>query len=90
MTRDQLRIKDVGQALDKLDRQWPRLKELRDSKEHILGPTMNAPAGTHYLGESVADLQPGGGVEYLVHVEHMEMAIDEPYNTLCELLDVAS
>ena len=90
MKRDWLKIKGVAQALDKFDRQWPRLKELRDSEEHVLGPAMNAPARIHYLGESVVDLQPGGGVEYIVHVEYMEMAIEELYEALCELLDAAS
>ncbi len=87
MARDRLKIEEARQALDKLDRQWPRLKELRDSEEHILGPALDAPAGINYFDEFVADLQPGGGVEYLAHARHMGTAINELHAALHKSLD---
>ena len=86
----QLKIQEAGQALDEFDKQWPRFKKLRDLEEHVNGPDLNAPAGIHYLGNSVADLQGGGRVEYIVHVEYMETAINKLHEDLCRLLDAVS
>lgn len=88
MTHQRLKIGEAKQLLDEFDRQWPGLKQLRDTEEHVLGPFMNAPAGIHYLGKSVAYLQPGGGVEYIVRAEDMEAAISKLHQDLCQLFEV--
>jgi hypothetical protein len=86
MTREKLQIQAAADALDLFDQRWPRLKELRNLEEHVIGPTMNQPAGIWYFQEFVADLQNGGKVNYIVHVIDMEPDVEQLYHALCGLL----
>lgn len=88
MVRERLQIKEAGQALNEFDKRWPRLKDLRDSEEHVTGPSLDAPAGIWYFGNSVADLQ-AGSVEYIIRVEDAKPSINKLHQTLHELLAVA-
>ncbi len=80
-THKRLHIEETGQALDEFDRRWPRLKELRNSEEHVTGPSLDAPAGVWYFNNSVVDLQ-GGNVEYIIRVEDARLAINKLHEAL--------
>lgn len=86
MLRNRARLDAASTALFEFDGAWPRLKELRDSEEHILGPGRRPPLGIWYFGEFAADLKPGGNVEYVAHAEQMMPAIDRLYEQICVLL----
>lgn len=86
MTRDKLQIQLAGDALAQFDARWPRFRELRNDEEHVLGPSVNPPAGIWYFQAFVADLQDGGKVEYMIHVMDMEADIEELYQALCQIL----
>lgn len=86
MLRDRASVGAAGVALSEFDREWPRLKELRDTEEHILGPGVSPPNGVWYFGEFAADLKAGGDVEYIVHAERMIPAITRLYQGICALL----
>lgn len=86
MLLDRAHVSAAGTALLEFDREWPRLKELRNKEEHILGPGVSPPNGIWYFGEFAADLKTGGHVEYVVHAERMMPAITRLYQQICALL----
>jgi hypothetical protein len=86
MARDRLHIEAAEHALLQFDEAWPRLRELRNLEEHVLGPTLDAPAGIWYFSQFVADLRRDGGVEYVAHVERMDQAVEQLYQALCAML----
>jgi hypothetical protein len=86
--RDNLRIDSMRPALEKFDARWPRFKELRNSEEHILGPSGRHPLGIWYFRHAVVDLQPFGKVEYIIHIESMEPSVNELFDAIQEALAV--
>ncbi|HRQ39283.1 MAG TPA: hypothetical protein PLD25_15355 [Chloroflexota bacterium] len=84
--RDRLRQDSIRPALERFDTRWPRFKELRNSEEHILGPSGHYPLGIWYFRHAVVDLQPYGKVEYIVHLEAMESSINELFIAIREAL----
>jgi hypothetical protein len=86
MLRDRARVAAADMVLSEFDREWPRLKELRDHEEHILGPGVSPPNGIWYFGEFAADLKAGGDIEYVVHAERMMPAITRLYVGICALI----
>jgi hypothetical protein len=87
MAHKRLGIEGARQLLTEFDERWPRFRELRNQEEHILGPSGGYPSGIWYFGDVVADLQPGGGVEYIVSVRDMEPGVHRLYESLRDLLD---
>jgi hypothetical protein len=84
-----LGIEEARGALDEFDKQWPRLRELRNSEEHVTGPSLDAPAGIWYFGDSVTDLQVGGSVKYIIRVEDAKPSVNKLHKALRELLAAA-
>lgn len=88
--RDRLQIEEARQALDEFDGRWPRLKELRNSEEHVTGPSLDAPpTGIWYFGNSVADLRAGGSVEYIIRIEDAKPSVNKLHEALRRLLTMA-
>lgn len=86
-----LKIEGAKEALEKFDGRWPRLKDLRNHEEHVLGPTQSTASlpGVYYFGPFVADLGPGGTVEYLVDARYMDSDVGELYESIHALLVLA-
>lgn len=86
MSHQRLGLEEAEQGLKEFDDRWPRIKNVRNLEEHILGPSGDAPTGIWYFDHAITDLQPGR-VDYVVHIEHTQEAVSKLYKTLCELLD---
>jgi hypothetical protein len=76
----------MGPTLEKFDARWPRFRELRNSEEHILGPSGQHPLGIWYFQHAVVDLHPFGKVEYIIHIEAMESSVNELFDAIQEAL----
>jgi len=84
--RDRLRQDSVRPAIEAFDARWPRFKKLRNTEEHILGPSDQYPHGIWYFRHAVADLRPYGKVEYIVDLERMESSVDELFRAIQDAL----
>ena len=80
---------DAVDALAAFDRRWPQLENLRDVQEHILNPNIDLERGLFgvtYFGEFIANLQPGGKVEYLIDTRDHEPALKDFYDAILNVL----
>jgi hypothetical protein len=84
--RDRLGLADVRRFLDEFDKRWPRFIELRNLEEHTTGPTGGNPLGIWYFRGVVADCQPQGRAESLVHVVDMDPSVERLFQGLYGLL----
>jgi hypothetical protein len=73
---DRGKVSGAQAALNAFDSRWPRFQTLRNVEEHITGPSKSqAPYGVWYFSHAVADLGPGGSVEFLVRVEETQVSV---------------
>ena len=73
---DRAKVSDAAIALNVFDAAWPRFKTLRNNEEHITGPSKDQPPyGIYYFTDVVADLGPGGSVEFIVRVEETQQSV---------------
>lgn len=85
-----LEVPGMKEAAQALNDRWPRLRELRNSEEHMKGmPSGEYPFGLWYFGDQAADLRPGGRVEYVLDVESAEHDVDKLHGSIIEAIDEA-
>jgi hypothetical protein len=76
MAADRGKVSGAQAALNAFDSRWPRFQTLRNVEEHITGPSKSqASYGVWYFSHAVADLGPGGSVEFLVRVEETQVSV---------------
>lgn len=76
MSANREQVSGAASALTAFDDEWPRFQSLRNLEEHILGPGSDQPPyGIWYFGDAVADLGPGGSVEFLFRVQETQQSV---------------
>ena len=76
MAADRGKVSGAQAAVSAFDSRWPRFQTLRNVEEHITGPSKSqAPYGVWYFPHAVADLGPGGSVDFLVRVEETQVCV---------------
>ena len=93
MAADRGKVSGAQAAVSAFDSRWPRFQTLRNVEEHITGPSKSqAPYGVWYFSHAVADLRPGGSVDYLVRIEDTQVSVgslaEELENLLFSVLGV--
>ena|SRR5687767_10576501 len=90
MVADRGKVSGAQAALDAFDSRWPRFQTLRNVEEHITGPSKSqASYGVWYFSHAVADLGPGGSVDYLERVEDTQVSVRSLAEELENLLSSA-
>lgn len=90
MAANRGRVSAARSVLGVFDAEWPRFKILRDLEEHSTGPSFSEPPyGIWYFSDAVADLGPGGSVEFIVRVEQTQESVCRLATALENALDSA-
>lgn len=87
MMNSKAKLSEAKTALELFDSEWPKIKELRNNEEHILGPWGNYPKGVWYFNDLVAELHDGGKVVPILRIHETQNSVTKLFNSLKNILE---